>query len=93
MSESIEHTVTLNASQLRVLAAMRAQARVVELRRRANGIGHVTVLTHSQVEAVTARKTVEMFQTNGILVPHYKNFQKIVLPAGVELPVTEAVSA
>jgi hypothetical protein len=92
MSTSIENTAKLNNTHLRVLASLNAQARVVELRRRAGGIGYVATLTHEQVEAVTARKAVEHLQTVGILVPHYKNFQKIILPEGVELPETEVAA-
>ena len=90
MSNEIENGVKLSKTELRVLAGLNAQARVVELRRRNGGIGHVTVLTHEQVAAVSAKGTIAALQEKGVLVAHYKQFQKIVLPEGVELPAVAA---
>lgn len=90
MTNLVQNEMKLTDAQLGVLATMQAKARTVELRRRAGGIGHVVTLTHAQIEEIDSLENVIELQRMGILVPHYKNFQKIVLPEGVELPAVAA---
>jgi hypothetical protein len=57
----------------------------IALRRRNNGVGYVTTVTHMQVHEINQEKIVDELRKFGILVNHYKNQYKIVLPTGINI--------
>ena len=91
MTETTENkAIEFTPLQLQVLSNLWAQARTVELRRREGGIGYVTTVTRAQAETQDAGVVASLLAVEA-LKPHYKNYFKIVIAEGTELPAPVGV--
>ena len=82
--------VEYTAAQLQVLANIWAKAKTQTLNRRPRldgtpGVGYVTTISREFV-GTQDQRSVAALLANETLVPHYKNYFKIVMAEGTELP-------
>ena len=82
--------IVFTPAQLQVLANIWAKAKTQTLNRRPRrdgtpGVGYVTTVSREFV-GTQDQRSVAALLANETLVPHYKNYFKIVMAEGTELP-------